>query len=276
MTASKDKTIQVRVSHRFSASAERVYDAFLDPAKASQFLFSTPTGQVVRCEIDARVGGRFTIVDRRDGEDVAHTGEYLALERPARIVFSMAVPKYSADASTVRIEITPLRNGCELTLTQEMPARYENTRGRTQSGWTGILELADELLAERSETCGAGIAQHGTVPAIVGRMFAALADTLELHRKLVQLTDAAGRAEDAVYSELAASWREISQKVTQTAERMQAQRELPMAAHDQSAWGPDHVQAFERFVAAENQLLAHLRVCAERDGKMLAGMHAQK
>ena len=42
----------VRVSHRFDAAAERVYDAFLDPAKASQFLFATATGEIVRCDID--------------------------------------------------------------------------------------------------------------------------------------------------------------------------------------------------------------------------------
>jgi uncharacterized protein YndB with AHSA1/START domain len=89
-------SVLVRAMRRFDASAERVYDAFLDPAKARKFLFATPTGQIVRCEIDARVGGTFTIVDRRDAEDVVHTGKYLALERPRRIVFTLTVEKYSA------------------------------------------------------------------------------------------------------------------------------------------------------------------------------------
>ena len=50
-------TTSVRVPHRFFASAARVYNAFLDPAQAALFLFATGTGQIVRCEIDARVGG---------------------------------------------------------------------------------------------------------------------------------------------------------------------------------------------------------------------------
>jgi uncharacterized protein YndB with AHSA1/START domain len=90
MTGSDDK-VRVRVTHRFDATAERVYDAFLDPGRASTFLFATATGEIVRCDIDARPGGTFTIVDRRNGEDVVHTGTYLALERPRRIVFTLSV-----------------------------------------------------------------------------------------------------------------------------------------------------------------------------------------
>ena len=273
MTAPEDKVL-VRVSHRFSASAERVYDAFLDPSKAAKFLFATATGQVVRCEIDARIGGRFTIVDRRDGEDVAHTGEYQALQRPKRIVFSLAVPKYGADHSTVRIEIAPRGRGCELTLTHEIDRKYAEQQGRTRSGWANILEIAAELLAEGPETCGAGIAQHATIPASIGRVFAAMADTFELHRKLLQPADELSRQEDAVYRELATSWRDIAERVRAVSERMLGQRELPMAAHDESAWGPDNLAAFERFVSAQASLLMRLRIAAERDGKMLASMQS--
>jgi len=269
-----DQTLLVRVTHRFAASAERVYDAFLDPAMASKFMFATPTGQIVRCEIEARVGGGFTIVDRRDGEDVAHSGRYLVLERPRRIVFTMSVEKYSSDASQVTIEIAPLSNGCELTLTHAMDAKYAGVQGRTREGWTCILELASELLSADAPSCGEGIAQHASIPAQIGVMFEGLAETFELHRKMLKRDDPNAHVEDEVYRKLATSWREIATLVQKAAAYMAAQRELPQVAHDESAWGDDNLRAFEEFVRAQSRLLALLRVAAERDAQMLASIES--
>ena len=132
--------VVVTVARRFGASAERVFDAFLDPAKAGKFMFATPTGEMVRVEIDARVGGRYAFVDRRDGEDVEHVGEYLEIDRPRRLAFTLSVDKYSQDADLITIDIVPLESGCELTLTHEMSPDYAEYAGRTREGWTGILE----------------------------------------------------------------------------------------------------------------------------------------
>jgi uncharacterized protein YndB with AHSA1/START domain/predicted SnoaL-like aldol condensation-catalyzing enzyme len=132
--------LQVRVTHRFSASAERVFDAFLDPAKAGKFMFATPTGQMVKVEIDARVGGKFAFVDRRDGEDVAHTGEYVVIDRPRRLVFTLAVEKYSQEIDQVEITIVPRGRGCELTLTHGMSAAWKDRKGDIEQGWSGILD----------------------------------------------------------------------------------------------------------------------------------------
>jgi uncharacterized protein YndB with AHSA1/START domain len=271
MTGSDDQTL-VRVTHRFDASAERVYDAFLDASRASKFMFATATGQIVRCEIDARVGGTFTIVDRRNGEDVVHTGTYLALERPGRIVFTLSVEKYSNDTDTVTIEIAQRRKGCEVTLTHEMKATDAPFQDRAREGWTGILDVAAELLVDEAPTCGIGLAQHATIPAKLGVMFEGLAETLELHRQMLVLDDPNSRQEDEAYRALAARWKDIAQLVKKTAAEMAAQRELPMGAHDETAWGDAHLKAFEKFVRAQTQALALLRVAGARDQEMLASM----
>ena len=132
-----EKNVEVQVKRRFSASPERVFDAWLDPDHAGKWLFATPTGTMTRVEIDARVGGKFTIVDRRDGEDIEHVGEYLEIDRPRRLVFSFGVPKFSSLFTRVAIDIVPLETGCELTLTQE--GVLPDYADRTKQGWGMIL-----------------------------------------------------------------------------------------------------------------------------------------
>lgn len=265
---------EIRVSHRFSASAERVFDAFLDPHKAGQFLFATPTGRNVRCELDARVGGAFKIVDRRDGEDVEHLGTYLELERPHRIVFSFSAPKYGSDVSTVTIEIKPLAQGCALTLSQALDAKHEPIRGRVTSGWQSILELAAACVVDEVASCGAGVALHAPIPAQLGVMFEGLAETFVLHRKMLDLSDDNARKEDEVYAELAARWTAIARQVREASAFMEAQRELPMGAHDESAWDQDNVKAFAKFVRAQGQALALMRIAQEHDERMLRSMQS--
>jgi uncharacterized protein YndB with AHSA1/START domain len=128
----------VRVTRRFDASPERVFDAWLDPARARRFLFATPTGTMVRADVDPRVGGGFTFTDRRDGEDVEHRGTYHEIDRARRLVFTYSVPRYSSGTTRVTIEIVPVRRGSELTLTQDGVA--EEYMERTRNGWTGILD----------------------------------------------------------------------------------------------------------------------------------------
>jgi len=132
------KTVQVRVTHLYKAPPENIFDAFLDEKRAGKFMFATPTGDMVRVEIDPRPGGRFLFTDRRPGEgDVDHVGTFLELDRPRRLVFEFLVPKYSQEISVVTLDFAAAGGGCEATLTHDgvLEAWAEQTRG----GWTMIL-----------------------------------------------------------------------------------------------------------------------------------------
>ncbi|HEY1929774.1 MAG TPA: SRPBCC family protein [Caulobacteraceae bacterium] len=129
---------QVVVTHRYDASPERVFDAFLDLAVARRFLFATATGEMIVAEIDPRVGGRFTFTERRpDMGDVRHVGEYLEIDRPRRLVFTFGVPQFDPRMTTVRVDIEPDGVGSILTLTNDgVPEAY--AKGNVE-GWTRIL-----------------------------------------------------------------------------------------------------------------------------------------
>ena len=65
MTEAAPTTISV--TRRFRQSAEQVFDAWLDPAIASRFLFATADGEMRVVDIDARVAGSYCIIERRGG-----------------------------------------------------------------------------------------------------------------------------------------------------------------------------------------------------------------
>lgn len=152
--------VVIRVSHRYSAPAERVFDAWLTPGQASRFLFRTRTGNVMRCEISPEVGGGFTVTDRRpaaDGDesvfDVVHMGKYLEIQRPRKLVFDFSVLTLGSDDPTrVTVELNPLGpQASELTLTHEMgdSGMAQAMADTSRKGWVNMLALLERELFPR-------------------------------------------------------------------------------------------------------------------------------
>jgi len=149
----------LRVTHRYSAPAERVFEAWLTPAQASRFLFRTRTGNVMQCMITPEVGGGFTVTDRRptaDGDesvfDVVHMGKYLEIDRPRRLVFELTVLTYTEVTTKVTVEVTPLGpQSCEVALTHEMGSSDQARANEEASrkGWTTMLALMERELFPR-------------------------------------------------------------------------------------------------------------------------------
>jgi len=140
------ETRTVSVSRRIAATPETVFDAWLDRDGVGRWLFATPGGESERVEIDPRVGGGFTIVERRDGELAEHFGEYVALDRPRLLAFDFWT-SFSDERTRVTIEIAPEDGGALLTLTHAgVWADYED---RTRQGWTMILEGLERRIARQ-------------------------------------------------------------------------------------------------------------------------------
>ena len=138
--------ILIRVSHRYAHPPERVFDAWLDPATTARFMFSADTGTLVRCEIDPRVGGRFVMTDRRPDGDVEHSGRYLEIDRPRRLVFTFGIPAVSPDEDRITLEFRTVEGGCELTLTAEMDPAWGEYEDSSRQAWTKMLAALEATL----------------------------------------------------------------------------------------------------------------------------------
>ena len=143
---STQSDVSVRVSHRFNASPERVFDARLDPAMIGQWMLGPALREeeILRIAVDGRVGGSFSFLVRRGSDEIDHVGEYLELRRPERLVFTWGI--VGSDSSRVAIDIVPLGTGCELTLLHELHPDWADYAARTEAGWTKMLgKLAETL-----------------------------------------------------------------------------------------------------------------------------------
>jgi uncharacterized protein YndB with AHSA1/START domain len=141
---SNDSNRQVQVARNFSASAERVFDAWLDPKQVEKWLFTTDSSRIVCTEIDARVGGEFLIIDRRGDDDVEHTGKYLEIERPRRLAFTLLVAQFSDHVSKVAIDIEEDgESQCQLTLTHSDV--LFDFKERVAAGWAKTLDMLGEV-----------------------------------------------------------------------------------------------------------------------------------
>jgi uncharacterized protein YndB with AHSA1/START domain len=141
---SPDAAEPVRVERAFSVPAARVFDAWLDPVIVKRWLFRSSTNAIADAEISAKVGGKFSIVEHANREVIDDFGEYLEIERPRRLAFTLEVPKHFSGITRVAIHISPTPNGCALELTQT-GVRPEVTAGPWRTMLETLAKVLDEL-----------------------------------------------------------------------------------------------------------------------------------
>lgn len=139
--------LSLNVIRNINAPIEKVFDAWLDPSMLAQFILPMPGMPQPQVENKPEQGGSFTIIMHVGENKVPHTGEYLEISRPNKLVFSWVSP-YSADDSKVTIDFTELDDG--MTGVELTHVRFidEEARSDHEGGWTSILGTLDGVLKE--------------------------------------------------------------------------------------------------------------------------------
>lgn len=145
-------SVDVRVTRRFEASPERVFDAWLDPVLIGRWMFGPALRdeKILHLEVDARVGGSFSFLVKREGQEIDHVGTYLEIERPRSLAFTWGIAGQPGAESRVVVEIEPQDRGSELTLVHEMDAKWREYAGRTEAGWRQMLEVLQSALRSKN------------------------------------------------------------------------------------------------------------------------------
>jgi uncharacterized protein YndB with AHSA1/START domain len=143
-------TIQAVATRRFALPAARVFDAWLDPAWISRWMYGPQLRdeRIVRLDVDRRVGGKFSFVVDRQGVEINHVGEYPEIDRPSLLVFTWATRSDPSDTSRVIVEIAPCDGGCELSVTQVMAGHRRALADQATGAWQRMLGTLAEVLPE--------------------------------------------------------------------------------------------------------------------------------
>lgn len=131
--------LTVNVTKTIHAPIEKVFDAWLNPETLSQFIPPMPGMPQPETKTDAREGGNFTIIMQVGDDKIPHSGKYIEISRPNKLVFTWESP-CSTEGSTVTLKFSDIgENKTSIDLTHTKFSD-EESREDHEGGWGNILE----------------------------------------------------------------------------------------------------------------------------------------
>jgi len=135
----RSRAIQLRLSKSLPASAEEVFDMWLDPESVVRWMRPSEA-EIVYVELHPVVGGNFRFDMREsDGHIVSHSGQYLEIDRPKKLRFTWNSTVLGDRSSTVTVEFFEQADQCLVVLLHELPEDDAIFHDQ-ERGWTLILE----------------------------------------------------------------------------------------------------------------------------------------
>jgi uncharacterized protein YndB with AHSA1/START domain len=152
MTAEEDRPDRLVVRRVIPAPREEVFAAWVDPESLRHWMCP---GDVLTAEahLDPRVGGAYRIVMKSPTREYDHTGEYLVVDPPSKLVFTWTSTGTDNRPTLVTIDLTARGDGCELVLTHERFPSAE-TMQRHKGGWGQIVERLAGHLQQKTGSRG--------------------------------------------------------------------------------------------------------------------------
>ena len=130
------------------ATAERCFDAWLDPKIAARFLHAG-ANDTATFENDPREGGAFRLTMHGPQSNYEHEGRYVLIERPRRLVFTWVSVATQERLSLVTVTFTDVAGGVRVDVLHEGLPDQESAAAHL-GGWTDVLGNLGELLEQEA------------------------------------------------------------------------------------------------------------------------------
>lgn len=137
--------LTVKLSKTIHAPIEKVFDAWLDPTMLAQFILPMPGMPQPEVENDAREGGNFSIIMHVGDDKIPHTGSYVTINRPEKLVFSWYSP-FSVDGSQVALLFKSIDDNKTQVELEHTKFADEGARSDHEGGWGNILDMLAEVV----------------------------------------------------------------------------------------------------------------------------------
>ena len=136
---------RVEVTATIRAARDRVFDAWLDPDRLARFLCAGDT-HVARIEVDARVGGSFSVVMASARGEFDHRGRYVEIVRPERLRFTWISAATGGAETDVTVTFDAIDEGTRVTIVH-VGLADEAAAKRHEGGWQSILDKCRDAVA---------------------------------------------------------------------------------------------------------------------------------
>jgi len=142
----KDK-LEVRLERIFEATAERLWQAYINPGQVVQW-WDSPTSVD---KLDVRVGGAWRFVSGDNGEH-GFRGEYTEVDKPRKMVRTFEYEPYLGHVSVESVTLEPLDGGRTRLIITQTFTNLDDLNGMVGSGMEGGAVASLERLAKLVET----------------------------------------------------------------------------------------------------------------------------
>ena len=135
----ESRAATVTIRRVLPATAPEVFEFWTRPELLMQWM--SPYAGEVQSEVEAdpRVGGRFRLCMHGPEKECEITGEYVEVDPPRRLAFTWSGPPTNNHMTLVTVELRPLRDTTELTLTHERLPTSQIREGHV-AGWANVFD----------------------------------------------------------------------------------------------------------------------------------------